>query len=305
MSRQRQRSKPTSPSALRCSNCQGQDQLIGQVLTHGNVALQVTSNLFDAPFGNEFSRSTFLTNARENFDDVSAFDFDDQSVAGAASLLKLVDGSAVVIPTTTVDHSAAFPFTDVPRQVTDDGSNAAADEGSTFHQVQPLKLLRRVDRDNSPSATRRVKARAFKSHSDSGPESLDQRRVRSLQKIERRRERVVRAAFQNHFRGTVSNHQCRQDGLQNKHRAAGSANAEVVISCNQFVGAERDLGRAERVAFHVGVANPGRRLKRRQVLAHQPRAGSLRTDLFDRDWLARNQRKGERRSNNLPAAFAL
>jgi hypothetical protein len=93
--------------------------------------------------------------------------------------------------------------------------------------------------------------------------------------------------------------------LQNEHRAAGSADVEGVVTSDQFVGVESDFARAERVSLDVCVANLGRRLESRQVLAHESRSGPLRTDLFDRDRFARDQRKCERRSNNLSAAFAL
>ena len=96
-----------------------------------------------------------------------------------------------------------------------------------------------------------------------------------------------------------------QHGLEHQGRAAGRADAEGVVARPDRAGAENQAPGAQGRPFHFGAADLGCGQHGGQVLPHQARLLSPGADLLDHERPARHQRQGQRRAEDLPAAFAL
>src|SRR5262249_11410732 len=96
----------------------------------------------------------------------------------------------------------------------------------------------------------------------------------------------------------------REHGLEDERRAPGAADLEGVLARPHRAGAERELLRT-----HV---RPGRRrardldggANRREVLAHEARPLAPRADLLDPERRPGDERRRERRAQDLSAALA-
>ena len=126
--------------------------------------------------------------------------------------------------------------------------------------------------------------------------ALEQRAEGTIQRFERRRPRVVRAAFNDDGALTISAQQHRQDRLQHEHRAAGGADR---------AGRELELGRTQLVTGQLSVRNLTHSTRGRAVLTHQAGLGTSAANMDDTYGTAQRGREGQARAQHLPAPLAL
>jgi len=180
--------------------------------------------------------------------------------------------------------------------------------GTTKARILPVRCCRN---HRAPSNRRqdlatpcRVEAQAPQLQLDANAQSAQQRGEAALEEVVRRRHRVVGATAERDAAGLGAEHQRGQHRLQHQRAAAGRANVEGVVARTRFPRLEDQGLRAEFGAFHPRGTDRRGGLHAGEVLAHQPRLRTLRTDALDREGLAGAHRQGQRRPQDLAAAFA-
>src|SRR5262245_3609109 len=89
-----------------------------------------------------------------------------------------------------------FSFRDPFRKSCDDGSCSTSEDLSSRLQIEAFKFRNRFNANIETASARRIEAVSFKFYSNLRPHSVDERQKSLRQKIEGRRKRIVRAAFE-------------------------------------------------------------------------------------------------------------
>ncbi len=92
-----------------------------------------------------------------------------------------------------------------------------------------------------------------------------------------------------------------QQGLQDQHGAAATANGEGVVTGADLGGCEDQFGGADFSAIHGGIADRGSGLDACKVLAHEAGLWPLATNVGDAEGLASDEGQGQRRAQELAA----
>ncbi len=152
--------------------------------------------------------------------------------------------------------------------------DAAALVDAAVQQFDGMELRHGGDFDFQASAPGGIEAGTCERRFDLGAEAGELREEGVREEIERRGERIVRAAFQGQARGPIGEDQGRQDRLQHQRGAAGGADGEAVFASADFLGTEDQFARADLRSIGHRLADLRRGLHGGEMLAQQ--AGLLR-----------------------------
>src|SRR5262249_4432864 len=167
------------------------------------------------------------------------------NVAGATRVLNRFSPGPFTPPRQFLCDDLQLTLGDVDRKIRHDRLGSPGSQLSTSQKIQSLQLTSRLDYHADPSAACRVETRSFKPCLDSRSHSVDQRQKSLLEKIKRRSERIMRAAFKNQSTLSARYKQRRQHSLKHERGAARRPNREGVVTGNDAAGCERQLARAD------------------------------------------------------------
>jgi hypothetical protein len=160
------------------------------------------------------------------------------------------------------------------------------------------------DGDDDAAAASRIEAGPLEHRLDTWSHARHQRQEHAGEKVERRRGRIVRAAFDDDAARARGRDQRRQDRLQHERRAAGRPYRELVVARRHGAWRERQRLRVQLVTLDARGANGGGRLYGGQVLTQQSRLAPRGADALDAERRSGDQRQPERGTQNLPATLS-
>ncbi len=178
------------------------------------------------------------------------------------------------------------------------------DRRAALDQIERRQTrFRRTNHRAELAATGGIEAETAQLEIEAHAQAAQQRREAALEKMKRRRHRVVRAATQRNAAGTTGEHQRRQHRLQHQRATARRADAEAVVTRAHVARLERQFLRAELRAVHRCAAHRHGGIDAGQVLSHQAGLRALGADAMHRHRLAGAHRQRERGAQDLAATF--
>ncbi len=273
------------------------------MLADGRGGGEVVTHLINRGIGHLLRAHAPLAEAGEDLGEMLGYDFarDDKARAAIAGMRhELAAGARPAHALFKLRKGALRELLAKAGEVHRDAAPRVVPALQQLHGLQPRH---RGDRQLHAPTARRIETRAAQRGLHARTKARQLRQEAAREEIERRRERIVRAALERDARRAVRQHQRGQHGLEHERGAARRAHGKAIVSRAHALRAEDQLGRADLRAIRHGPANLRRRLHGRKVLPQQTRLRPSRADADNAERLPGDERQRKRGAEDLSPAL--